>query len=63
MRGWTVAIGCVLAAAPAAAHGPRTAAAPSDAPVTVTTPAAPSMFEGRSLAHSTCPPQETYSGR
>ncbi len=36
MRGWAIGIGCVLAAAPAAAQGLRTTAAPPDAPVTVT---------------------------
>lgn len=36
MRAWVVTLGCVLAAAPAAAQGLRAPAAPGDAPITVT---------------------------
>ena len=36
MRVWALALGCVLAAAPAAAQGLRAPAAPGDAPITVT---------------------------
>ncbi|MYN67556.1 MAG: hypothetical protein F4X11_21435 [Acidobacteria bacterium] len=37
MRAWAIALGCVLTTSPAAAQGLRVAAAPADAPVTVTT--------------------------